>query len=68
MQDSVQTTQEEKDIFVMFVLASTTECLQPLDLNVNMSAKDFLHERFQQCMPRKWARDCKKEMQLLQWT
>ena len=67
-QDSILTTLEENDIFVVFVPASTTDRLQPLDLSVNKFAKDFLCENFDSGMPRKWARGCKKEMELLQWT
>ena len=47
-QDLIMTTQEENDIFVVFVPASTTDRLQPLDLSVNKSAKEFLRENFRQ--------------------
>ena len=39
---------EDSNIDVMFVPPHCTDMLQPLDLSVNKSAKDYLKSRFQQ--------------------
>ena len=36
----------EEGIVVVMVPASTTDCLQPLDVSVNKSAEDSLREKF----------------------
>lgn len=41
-------TLEENNIMVVFVPGGTTDRLQPLDLSVNQTAKDFMREKFQQ--------------------
>ena len=44
---AVNSLLEENDIHVCLLPASTTDCLQPMDISVNKPAKDFLKRRFE---------------------
>ena len=65
---SIMDLLEENNILVVNVPANCTDCLQPMDLSINKSVKDFMRSKFTDWFSEQSISSLLMEKRLHQWT